>query len=153
MQSEAQVKRRLHQVLWKYLKLRFSRYLAKRSENCKFFLLRRRKSGEARSFCCWGDEKAQGGRLCLFESDPEDCPRFKFRMTREQIKEGLKRDVQRPIFKRHEMKDLVQLEWVLGMEDVEAGELESRFVDEFIAWTESRYKKRGILAWIKGLFC
>lgn len=152
MRTEAQVKRRLHQVVWKYLKLRYSRLLSKRPENCKFYLLRQRRSGEARAFCVWNDKDGSIGRLCLFEDDPDDCPHFALKWTREQIRLDLERDIKRVGFKRHNMKDLVQLEWVLELDDAEAGELESKFVDEFIAWMESTYKKRGFLAWLKSLF-
>jgi hypothetical protein len=149
MRSQSEVKKRLRQILWKYLRLRYAKHLSRRPENCRFYLVRQRKAAEAVAFCIF--RGSDQGDLCLFEDVPEQCPNFKFRKTKEEVKADFMLDLTRSEFKRHNFKDIVQLEWILEMNN-EAGDVESQLMDEFLIWLEKKYKPRGIRGWLKSLF-
>lgn len=154
MRTEVEVKKRLAQVVWKYYKLRLTRDLSKRIENCHFASIRnlvggltpgsRQAGDEVRVFCVYQCKEGELSRsVCPFVGRVEECPVFALLKTKEQVKREVKEDLRRPLFKRHNMKDLVQLEWVLGLDEGLAGEFESQFLEEFLVFLERKHIRQG----------
>lgn len=143
MRNEAEVTKRLRQITWKYFKLRLSRHMAVRVENCRYALPRKLASSPEQTvvYCKYAWKEGQPlTELCQFRNCANECPIFALAKDQEAIKQEFVQDLKRPLFKRHEMKDLVQMEWVLGLEEEQAGEYESKFLEEFIEFLKLRHQ-------------
>lgn len=139
MKTKAEVRKRIDQVVWKYFKLRLTKNFEQKVENCKFASCRKLENGSVTVHCRYGCPDNQPPKdICVYQHNAGECPVFSFRKTRAEIKQEYKQDLSRPLFKRHNMKDLVQLEWVAGLSEVEAAEVESRFLDEFLIYLKKR---------------
>lgn len=113
-------------------------------------------SGEKKGFCVvQGEDGHAQGDMCAFEDEAVACPIYEPLMTKDDVKQEFKSDLVRPLWKHHHMKDVIQLEWVLGLSPEDAGDMESRFVDEFLAWVESNRKVKEsfwkrVIGWFLG---